>query len=487
MITDRSILRLALVTVEAVSAVSIGAGTDDNTFDVALVRDANGLPALPGTTIAGVLRTLWRTHGVRVADETRLFGNAGGAAARPTAGGDTAEESPSRVEVGWGHIVDGGGQPVIGRLITDVPAHDPVLAYYLDEDRRQPAQRDRVRLTARGSAADTGHFDRRIVIAGTRFTFELALWSDGTDRHAEDREWQALIGLLHSPLFRVGGATRSGLGRLELLEWHEARYDLGTAAGRQAFAAGRPAAHLLRPSADMVRRLPGNEAMASPALLRQIDLEVADFLRIGDGAVSLAADTRRTPKMLQATEEQWVWPDGAPPHRERCLLIPASAIKGPLRHRTAFHHARRTGNWAAPDSEAALDFADRSPAVRALFGSIKDSRRSREAAGSDSTHAGRVLIDDILLHWPPRGAFAKVFAHNGLDRFTGGVRDGVLFDEEVVGGFPFRLTLHILPGADTQAMEALEDAIADLETGRLQLGAASSRGHGVLRRAGAQR
>ncbi len=64
-------------------------------FDSALVTDANDLPAIPGSSLAGVLRHLWRgTYGSHTHDDA-LFGYQSGNL------GDA-----SRLAISWGALLD---------------------------------------------------------------------------------------------------------------------------------------------------------------------------------------------------------------------------------------------------------------------------------------------------------------------------------------------------------------------------------------------
>ena len=47
-------------TIELDSPLIIGTGKGDSLHDAVFVQDANGLPVIPGTTIAGVLRDRWQ-------------------------------------------------------------------------------------------------------------------------------------------------------------------------------------------------------------------------------------------------------------------------------------------------------------------------------------------------------------------------------------------------------------------------------------------
>src|SRR5262245_48715010 len=73
--TARSVLHLVRVTIEVVSPLSLGSGDTvriewplpggdetgkDRVPEIALVRDANELPTVPGSTLKGVLRRIFR-------------------------------------------------------------------------------------------------------------------------------------------------------------------------------------------------------------------------------------------------------------------------------------------------------------------------------------------------------------------------------------------------------------------------------------------
>ncbi|NOU05581.1 MAG: hypothetical protein HOO99_05295 [Hyphomicrobiaceae bacterium] len=77
MTTPFKVLQIARVTVEARTPLSLASGSYDARFDTLLVRDANDLPALPGTSIAGVLRRVFESR-FGAERTTSLFGLPGG-------------------------------------------------------------------------------------------------------------------------------------------------------------------------------------------------------------------------------------------------------------------------------------------------------------------------------------------------------------------------------------------------------------------------
>ena len=71
--------------------------------------------------------------------------------------------------------------------------------------------------------------------------------------------------------------------------------------------------------------------------------------------------------------------------------------------------------------------------------------------------------------------------HSSLDRFTAGVRQRILFAEELLSNTPGPLALRIglqSEPEDPDLLAAFEDSLADLEMGWLGLGAGWAKGHG---------
>lgn len=445
------VLHVARLTLETLTPLSVSTGSPDGVFDTALVLDANGLPALPGTSLAGVLRQACRAGSGQETTE-RLFGY-------QKRGNDAA---PSRVQVSWGCIQDSTGKPVEGLLLGDDEKRlsDPLLAF-LRELAWRPLFRDRVSIGERGAARDTGKFDRAILPRGCRFSAEISLWSD----RMEDADWQALIDLLGSARFRLGGGTRAGLGAIRVAAAAASSLDLRTTAGRTALTT--LGAGLGDITALQSLDLPARAGAAETITLK---LKARDFWRMGQGDVSLAGNGGKPADLLPKTEPMVDWSNGRGAIRPDVVVLPASSVKGALRHRFVFHHRRLLGLFAGetvtPETAAA-----HAAVVDGLFGSIK---------GTNGGRAGELVMDDIYLDAArPK---VQVIPHNALDRFTGGVRDHMLFQEEMIwGDQAIELRAELLsPDAlkDDRAREALRLTLEDLRLGRLALGAGTSKGHG---------
>lgn len=458
-------LYLARVVLENRTALSLSTGFGDGIFDSELVRDVNGLPILPGTAVAGVLRHLYQRHHGEEGTNA-LFGTVSG------------EEQASRLHLSWGVMHDSQGRVHSGICFDEKRLDSDPLHGYARNTRTQPAFRDRVRLTHRGVAANEGKFDRAVLPPGFRFSLELTLWSATED----EANWQELLGLLNHPLFRLGGNTRAGLGAMKLVTLHQKHFNLKEAADAVAYrklAADLTATEGLTPVTLPVSSTPSEVIRAT------LKLTPLAFWRIGQGDHSLLSEENPAHKpadLLPKLEPRVHWDEqsGRATLQSHTLLVPGSSVKGALSHRVAFHHNRF--NLDSQNAEQRLaDGGDydhqENPAVQALFGSIKCNGGDKKMAGG---RVGSVLIDDLNANISAKEIGTMM--HNAIDRFTGGVRTHMLFEEELIWGKPIELALWVdtRHPIDTSARHALAAALEDLTSGRLALGAGAGKGHGYF-------
>ncbi|MBK1673199.1 hypothetical protein CKO35_07735 [Ectothiorhodospira shaposhnikovii] len=438
----------ARVTLEAETPHAIGSGAGDATHDLVLMRDANHLPTLPASGLAGVLRHACAKE-YDEATANHLFGCLEG------------DGHISRVQVFWGLVHDSFNRPMEG-VREDVDSDELLSRLCLPH----PLIRQRVRLNHRGAAEERGKFDVTLAPRGTRYTFLLGHWSDGSDAAFE--EWQQLLHLLQSPALRLGRGTRSGSGAFRVVELDAARWDLRTPEGREGFCR-RPRQRSSRKGLQPLKL--GRAELRMPGVELQLRAEAG--WRIGAGEHPLGSYTglKEPDNMLPQSEPVIEWSDGRGTWSSPRPVVPASAIKGALAHRVAFHHRRLTGDFIAIDGPP--PDPERSEAVRCLFGHASD----HDASGL----AGSVIIDDTYLE-PEQVIHAPM--HNRIDRFTGGVMRGALFQEEQLWRSRLTLRLHILPHGHipipVEVRQALNLALRDLARGWLPLGAGGSRGLGGL-------
>lgn len=455
--------RLARVVLEFTTPFHVGAGREGGGLDALVVTDAHGLPALPGSSLAGVLRAAFtRRHGEMRAND--LFGSQSGNMGRG-----------SRLVVSWGCLHDRHDRPVEG-LQDGLPGDDPVL-----QDALSLSGRDHVRLGHRGAAEKGGKFDEHHVAAGHRFTFELEL-ADAPD--AGDAGWQDLLALLASGELRLGGKTRRGYGACRVVRLAQATLDLRNPAQFAAYLC-HPAS-LAAPAPALAPYTPALAVPEAGTVTITLHLRPRGWWMFGGGEdlpPTMPGDgqTREDPAdMAPLRDRRIAWENGAGRVARDLLVLPATALKGALAHRVAFHANRLAGTWADQLAGPPGDCCgERNPAVQELFGFQTHGHNGRR---------GRLILDDLF--WPdtPAGATrpdppAQRVPHVSIDRFTGGAADSLLFFERPLwqGEFP-PLVLRVADAAQlsANAKKALHAALTDLVEGRLALGAGAGRGLGYF-------
>lgn len=454
MIATRPIYHYALVELEALTAHAIQAGRGDVTHDVLLMRDHNGLPALPGSSIAGVLRSLYAKAYPAQAGQIstdELFGFAS-----PGAG------QPSWVQISAGLIHNSKNEAQEG-LKANI-AEDPLLATLLNA---KPLVRQRVRLTERGVASDMGKFDTTLVPAGARYSTLISYWSDGSA--AAEQAFTQLLGLLNSPAFRLGHSTRSGSGAFKVSRLLSQRWDLTQTADAQAFQGYQRS----RNNSQGLKPLTLTEMPAITWSTAELQLTAEAGWRIGGGEQALSKPDAqgKLPDLLPQSEPVIEWQHNQARLSKRYPILPASAVKGALAHRFVYHYRRLNGDFVVANQTQALEATEQHPGIKELFGFVaKDPK--------DSGQVGRLIIDDIYF----QQSQTSRQMHNKIDRFTGGVIAGALFEEELLWQTAVTLRLTILDSAALSSLsqQALNATLRDLENGLLPLGASSSRGQGVF-------
>lgn len=451
---------LARVTIEFTTPFHIGSGESDGASDAGVVRDWNGLPALPGDSLTGMLRQAYEDgYGV---DETRsLFGFQ-----------DAQDGQGSALCVSWGLIHDENNEVKEALTLRSKLEADDVLY-----DAMYPTLRDHVRLGHRGTAEAAGKFDELTVSAGHRFTFELELTGDPED----EEKWQRLLGLLNDRFLRIGGKTRRGLGAFVVQSLTGCALDLSRSEDFQAY---------LNHSSELSQRPDWQPLKVNPVSNiaernhEEITLKLVpeDYWMFGGGF-----DETGTVDSVAVRDSLVVWSDveeGVRGSLKPVYVIPGSSVKGALSHRVAFHYNRMTGQFADKKSPAELDnlVGEKNLAVRNLFGNM----------AGENGQPGRVWIDDQFFDVDEENQFVPIQPHVAIDSFTGGARNGFLFfdrplDDSVLGDDGV-LTLTILMKrtsseelkADKEAEEALRCALVDTCKGRLALGAHQGRGYGYF-------
>ena len=519
---------VARIKIEATTPLRIGSGDKDSFIDRPIIRDANGLPFIPGTSIAGIIR---HDLAVDAALTNSLFGFQDGQIGQR-----------SQISFSPALLVTPDQQKALeGLHLIDMEGEDATANYYKAFLPRKLPNRDHVRINDKGTAIAMGKFEEELVPRGARFIFEMEL-----EGSAEDQPyWEQILQLLRQNTFRIGAGTRKGFGELKILSCETKEYNLQQEQDLRAYLAGNSS--LNAPTKEWDTR-EVTEVINKDWEQFNITLKAENFFLFGAGIGDEEVDIR--PKK----EAYFEWTSGQPILTEEQILIPATSVKGAMSHRIAFHYnnivqgekqktsiestsslvfedsanpakslatlnfgididslnipansdkweqlveqvaatsIQDTNEWnrfsesleiksnAAPPKEGV---AANNLAVYTLFGAAKQKdEKKNDTANSNSIKGrrGQVLISDVYL----KQSKEKILNHVAIDRFTAGGIDGALFQEKVAHSkdhVELKIAVKKSALSNPDVRTAFENTIADLKTGRLQLGGHTTKGHGAF-------
>ena len=450
--SHRFVLR---ATIEFTTPFHIGAGWGGDIADATFVTDANGLPAIPGSSLAGVFREAFRNAYKDETSENRIFGY------------QAADQGQgSRLTISWACIHDQENRPVEG-ILSSQCFNDPVLACA-----RNPSVRDHVRINLKGASDshERGKFDENAVCCGHRFSFEMELTGNKDDETA----WERLLALFGDPALRLGGKTRRGFGAFKIIRIQAHVFDL-----KCDFEAYRSHPISLSQSSPVLENASLTSSADMTALKFIFHITPTGYWMFGGGD-DRPIDPGEA-KIAPIRDNRIIWKGDKGSVEKDILIIPASGIKGALSHRVAFHYNALSGIFAdkIQSQDQSIFVNENNRAVRELFGYSKGHKTKDQTKEEGSR--GHIIFDDIYL--TPDSSL-QLIHHVGIDRFTGGARDQVLFTERPIWkGQELILVLHVTePQAitDSKVKKALALTLNDLIQERLQVGSGNGRGEGFF-------
>lgn len=440
---------LARFVIEAKTPLAVGSGEKDITTDALVATDVNGLPYIPGTAIAGVVRSMIGEESAKT-----FFGY----------------QVPNKKKDGKGSeiifteakILNSKGEVVDGLNIEAIDK-DSLLKEYKELPIRQHA-----RISEKGVTVKGGKFDEQVVFAGTRFCFELEMVSDGKNYS----DFESVLSQINNKTFRIGSGTRCGFGEIEVVEMQRAKLDLSEPKELDLY---------LEKSSDLSKDWNGwqrdenikKETLSSDWVEYKLSLQPEDFFLFGSGFGDSEVD------MTPVKARKVVWNEKNEGELSKLMvLIPATSVKGALSHRVAFHWNKLNKYYAGnPEAKVGKD----NFAVKTLFGSEGEK-------DGEGQLRGNVIFSDII---EKRNVEDKILNHVAIDRFTGGAMDGALFSEKTTyvreKDKPFEMTIlvknEMLSKKDKKNVtvgDALEVALQDICKGMLPLGGGVNRGNGIF-------
>jgi CRISPR/Cas system CSM-associated protein Csm3 (group 7 of RAMP superfamily) len=434
---------ISRIVIEAVTPIAVGSGDKDIITDARVIKDVNGLPYIPGTSLAGVLRHEVGENG----SNSPFWGFQ-----------DRNDGRGSEIIFSNANLVNSDGVAVDGFVDTN----NEFLRHYMNLPIRQHAK-----INDKGTAVKTGKFDEEIVFKGSRFCFEIEVLSKEGDESLLDD----IIKQLYKGSFRLGGGTRSGFGEMRVV-WYKIRsLDMDAVDERKIYL--DKSSSLSDSSFWKDIKEKDNGTNADEGWIKyELNLKPDNFFLFGSGFGNDDAD------MTPVTESCANWTGTEAKFVDNNILIPATSVKGALAHRVAFYYNQLTGYMA--DQNEPEDYknhvGNKNDAVVALFGT--------EDTGDPNIQRGNVMISDVIQKTPDCKKHEKILNHVSIDRFTGGAIDGALFSESVTDGRESEFSLRIMVNDKVlekePVKESFEKALNDIRSGMLPLGGGVNRGNGIF-------
>ena len=403
-------------------------GESESAIDMAVLRDPkDGCPLLPGTSLAGALRShladvLGGYRSLEHKDVAALFG-----AARKD---DAGSQSPLIVFDSLARLPEG-----LTVEIRDGVAIDP----------------------ATGTAEAHKKFDFEVLPAGTIFPMRMELIVENSDQEAQLLRLliAALNGLTEGDI-ALGMRRSRGLGAVRVHNLKALRHDLSTPGGWLGWMTSD---HEQPIRDDVPSHASAAEAIRAACASLKIEPFTDKRRRLSvDLEMELAGDLLvRSP----ATDP------GAPDVVHLCTagnpVLPGTGLAGALRAQ-----ALRIARLVRESHGDGDRWVDR------IFG--PQLEREDQNAQSGQAMASRLRICESFIE----NGDVRRQTRIAIDRFTGGVVPGALFDEQVQarGNVSIRLELRDPTDAETGLVLLL---LKDLLSGGIPVGGAASVGRGVLR------
>lgn len=422
----------------------VGSGEDEKA-DMDQLLTADGIPFIPGSSMAGVLRSyLEQAAGLREAEA--LFGT-----------------------LGWTQRTNGkcGEDGIVLELQSRILVYDTLLK------NSYTVRRDGVRLNEGKTSDENMKFDMQAVETGAdcRLRLEIIIRDSQATDHLEaaiDRDLArvkyCVSGLKRGSL-RLGAKKNRGFGKLEV---RRARYRTFRMDDRDDFQAW------LDWNWDQKGAFEGSKKWSEEALLAespagercmQIPLALSATLLIrsyaspGWGKESASEQDRD----LTADCGQLALKDGT-------AVIPGSTWAGAVRSYVA-DLARQTGGF--------ISWEEAQKALEPFWGTWSSGRKR------SALRASRIVFEETRIS----GGHSLMMRRTAVDRFTGGAAKGALFGETLWAGGNVLLTVRWQEqGLDEQEKNALPGmllwAVQGLNSGLLTVGGESGVGRGIFEPAG---
>ncbi len=428
---------------------NFGGDGNDSTVDMTVLKyEADGMPFIPGTSIAGALRSYLR-------DVEKGYDV-------PFSNKEKERKLASTTLFGVHRKDDEGIQSPL--IIFDAPGMPSGFEL-----------RDGVKIDSTTRTATEKHkFDIELLCAGSTFDlrFELIVSEKSENRQKLFNALATALDGLAKGDIPLGARKTRGYGRCSVSEWTVRHYNMADPSELLAWLASeREGDSTWVPEVPAVKKNNITEALGGTVTLLEDNRQSASLHAefSFDGPVMIRSgfsESYKGPDVMHLHSPGPGKPDPVP-------IIPGTSWAGILRHRAERIVRILTGN----NSDKTTKYIDH------IFGPSKIEETD------ENTWASRLSVAESRID----GGHSMIQSRIKIDRFTGGAYESALFEEQPVFGNQDSLVgidiILKLPPKPVQGNGKPDDAdvglllllLKDLWTGDLPVGGESSIGRGRLR------
>ena len=410
-------------------------GGKDQFLDLPVIRDSAGFYLIPGSSIAGIMRS----EALKLDDsddkETTemLFGS-----------GRVDNQCSSLFWCSDAHLLDFDGQCALTKYIN---GNKVAIAEY-----KGPYIRDHVKIDEKTlTACQGGKYDEEIVPIGAKFAVEIKLdgWNKDVPQNVENL-FVRVMSKLMSEKISLGGKQTNGYGKISFDSDSELRmFDLFNQEDMMAYVNLSSGPRFLL--SDKGHKIDLPEYVYEPIKENSVSGNIEIKLScLGPVMVSGSSDENSDADATTMTVPKYNYGKTSS-NMESIPVIPGSSKKGVLNHRIqTIAKVKGLSNNC----------------VEKIFGSI-----TGEFAG-----IGHVKVYDMFYENSHK---KHVIQHVSIDRFTGGALKAALFNEEPIWDSNAAFTLKIsVNRLSLKEFGVLSFALLDLVQGDLPIGNGTNRGNG---------
>ena len=403
--------------------IGSGGSEEGNQIDIHVLRDKDGIPYIPGTSLAGVLRAFVE------ADDAKT-----------------------------GALIFGTPQDSHGKAALELQS--AISLYDVQLSDAKTIVRDGVSLDGATGVALAHHkFDYEAIDSGAHGPFRMEIILRGI--HAEyEKDIKKVLERLRGRLlggFYLGARTTKGFGRVHLKDIRVDTYD---------FSNPKDVISWLRPkranAEDHAEYIGDTEkrVYAESDFVIDADFAIAHSLIIRDYDKSARDAASHDETSISAVMKR---------DSRGNYIIPGTSLKGVLRHRAAYI-VRQLGSTG--DFDAAEAFVER------MMGPSPETMKKHP---NEAKKRSDFVVDEAVIS---QGVIEADQSRNRIDRFTGGTIDTALFTTKPIwqknhGESVVRLHFGVKDAEEWEAGLALL-LLKDLWLGRTAIGGEKSIGRGTL-------